>query len=251
MTWPAGYGREVLAEIDSTNAEALRRLPDISGPLWICGLRQVAGRGRRGRPWTDPAGNFAASLVLPVDEPPAQAALRSFVAAVALLDAFVALTGRAEPFSLKWPNDVLLNGGKVAGILLETGGAGRRAGAASHLVIGIGVNLAAAPGAGSVEAGALHPVSLLSETGAAVPPETFLDTLAAAYARREAQFRAYGFAPIRTAWLGAAARLGETVIARTGTTETEGVFETVDASGQLVLKTAKGRAAIAAADVFF
>jgi BirA family biotin operon repressor/biotin-[acetyl-CoA-carboxylase] ligase len=79
----------------------------------------------------------------------------------------------------------------------------------------------------------------------------FLGELAAAYARLEAQFVTYGFEPIRTAWLSRAARLGEVVTARTMTSETEGTFETIDASGNLVLNTAKGRISIPAADIFF
>ena len=195
-----------------------------------------------------PEGNFAATLVMRPREAPEVVALRSFVASLALYDAFVAATGRAEPFALKWPNDVLLNGGKVAGILLESVGAGS---GVAHLVIGIGVNLVAAPGADQVEAGAVRPVSLLSETGARVTPEEFLDLLAVAYAKAEAQFVTYGFAAIRSAWLARAARLGERIVARTGTESIEGTFETVDETGALVLKTATGRRAIPAAEVFF
>ena len=195
-----------------------------------------------------PEGNFAATLVMRPREAPEVVALRSFVASLALYDAFVAATGRAEPFALKWPNDVLLNGGKVAGILLESVGAGS---GVAHLAIGIGVNLVAAPGADQVEAGAVRPVSLLSETGARVTPEEFLDLLAVAYARAEAQFVSYGFTAIRSAWLARAARLGERIVARTGTETIEGTFETVDETGALVLKTAAGRRAIPAAEVFF
>lgn len=246
--WPAGYVRRVLAEIDSTNAEGLRIGAGLAGPEWVLARRQSAGRGRRGRAWADTPGNFAATLVLPDPGTPDRAALRSFIAALALHDAFVAATGRAQGLALKWPNDVLLNGGKVAGILLESAGA---AGRPAPLAIGFGVNLVAAPAPEAVEAGALRPVSLMSETGVAVAPEEFLALLAPAFARLEAQFAAYGFAPIREAWLGRAARLGETVTARTGHDEVTGVFETVDAAGNLVLRTSRARRAIAAAEVFF
>jgi BirA family biotin operon repressor/biotin-[acetyl-CoA-carboxylase] ligase len=84
-----------------------------------------------------------------------------------------------------------------------------------------------------------------------VDPETFLDLLAEAYAHWELQFVTYGFAPIRTAWLARAARLGEVITARTTRDETTGTFETVDSQGNLVLNTAKGRVAIPAADIFF
>ncbi|CUH66894.1 Bifunctional protein BirA [Thalassovita gelatinovora] len=246
--WPSGYGKRVLAQIDSTNAEAARIAPNLAGPEWILGLEQTAGRGRRGRAWADPAGNFAATLVMRPTETPDQVALRSFVAALALYDAFAAATGRSDGLALKWPNDVLLNGGKVAGILLESSG---HSGGVSHIAIGIGVNLKNAPDPGAVEPGALRPVSLLGETGIAIPPEDFLGLLAPAYARLEAQFCSYGFAPIRRLWLDRAARLGEVITARTLRHEQTGTFETVDAAGNLVLSTAQGRVAIPAAEIFF
>ncbi|MEC7962426.1 MAG: biotin--[acetyl-CoA-carboxylase] ligase [Pseudomonadota bacterium] len=246
--WPDGYGKRVLASIDSTNAEAARIADHLAGPEWILALEQTAGRGRRGRAWVNPVGNFAATLVLHPTEPPEVVALRSFVASLALYDAFVAVTGRPQGLSLKWPNDVLLNGGKVAGILLESVGMARDI---RHIGIGIGVNLKEAPGADQVEEGALRPVSLLSETGIAVSPEEFLDALAPAYAHHEAQFRIYGFEPIRALWLDRAARLGEVITARSMRDERTGTFETVDAAGNLVLSTAKGRETIAAADIFF
>lgn len=238
----------MLAETDSTNAEAARIAPTLAGPEWILARRQTAARGRRGRAWANPEGNFAATLVMRPNETPDKVALRSFVAALALYDALVAATGRAEPFSLKWPNDVLLNGGKLAGILLESAG---HAGSLSHFAIGIGVNLAQAPDPEEIEQGAARPVSLLSETGVQIGPEDFLDLLAPAYARLENQFTTYGFEPIRSAWLDRAAKLGEVITARTSRDETSGTFETVDVAGNLVLSTAKGRVAIPAADVFF
>ena len=246
--WPTGYDRRVLAEVDSTNAEAARVAGELTGPTWIMALNQTAARGRRGRGWSNPAGNFAATLVLHPAEPPEQAALRSFVAALALYDTIVAATGRTEGLSLKWPNDVLLNGGKLAGILLESAGHGPRL---SHLAVGIGVNLRSAPDVGEVEQGAVRPVSLLSETGADVGPEPFLTLLAQAYARHEAQFTTYGFGPIRTAWLARAARLGDVITARTSRAEITGTFETVDEMGNLVLTTRDTRHAIPAAEVFF
>ena len=246
--WPEGYGKRVLASVDSTNAEAARIAPGLVGPEWILALEQTAARGRRGRGWANPAGNFSATLVMHPAETPDKVALRSFVAALALYDALVAATGRAEPFSLKWPNDVLLNGGKLAGILLESAGSG---GTLTHFAIGIGVNLKHAPDASQVEPGAVRPVSLLSEIGADVSPEELLDLLALAYARFEAQFTTFGFEPIRAAWLDRAARLGEVVTARTARDEVTGTFETVDAAGNLVLSTAKSRVAIPAADIFF
>lgn len=246
--WPAGYGLHVRDEVDSTLNEAARLAPTATGPVWIMAHRQTQARGRRGRAWSTQSGNLAATLLMPADGPATDLALRSYVAALAVHDAAVSLTGRAEGFALKWPNDVLLNGGKLAGILLETIGGGATPG---HLAIGIGVNLTTAPGLSEVEPRALRPVSLVSETGIEISADDFLSHLAIGFDRYETQFRTYGFDPIRTAWLRHAARLGEVVTARMGQRETQGTFDTVDGDGNLVLITAKGREAIPAADIFF
>ncbi|QFT60264.1 Bifunctional ligase/repressor BirA [Sulfitobacter sp. THAF37] len=243
MAWPEGYARHVLDAVDSTLAEATRRLSPRAGAEWILALEQTAARGRRGRPWSTPRGNFAGTLILPCKEPPAQAALRSFVSSLALFRAFAEVTGQPDAFALKWPNDVLLNDGKVAGILLESSG--------GHLLIGIGVNLAHAPGAAEVEPGAVTPVSLAGELDLDVAPEVFLDVLAREYAALETQFTTYGFEPIRVAWMAQAARRGEMIRARTTRDETRGTFEDVDRHGNLILRTETGRVPIAAADVFF
>lgn len=241
-------GRIVLPEIDSTNAEGFRRAATLDRPTWILGGVQTAGRGRRARPWSSPRGNFHGTLVLKPTEPPETVALRSFAAALALRDALVTVTGLPGSFTLKWPNDVLCNGGKLAGILLESQGLG---GPDPALCIGIGVNLIAAPDMSEVEPGAVPPVSLLAETGLRVTPEAFLDALAPASAQWEETFRTQGFAPLRSAWLAHAARLGEPIRARIGSETREGVFETIDESGNLILRTAAARLAIPAAEVFF
>lgn len=243
--WPAGVTRVVLDSVTSTNAVAASMAP---GPAWVLGLEQTAGRGRRARAWASPRGNFHASLVMAPVGTPAQVALRSFAAALALRDALGAVSGVPEAFRLKWPNDVLCNGGKVAGILLESVSAG--AGVA-HLVIGVGVNLIAAPDMAVMETGAISPVTLLAETGKRVTPEAFLNALAPAYAQWEATLTTEGFAPLRAAWLAHAAHLGQAIRARTGTATHHGTFEDVDETGALVLMTAQGRHVIAAAEVFF
>ena len=243
-----GAGRIALPEIDSTNAEGFRRAEGLPGPTWILAGVQTAGRGRRARPWSSPQGNFHGTLVLKPTEPPETVALRSFAAALALRDALVTVTGLPASFSLKWPNDVLCNGGKLAGILLESAGLG---GPKPVLCIGIGVNLIAAPDPSLVEAGAVPPVSLLQETGLRITPAAFLDALAPAYARWDATFIAEGFAPLRSAWLSHAARLGEPIRARTGAETREGVFETIDVQGNLILRMSHGPVAIPAAEVFF
>lgn len=243
-----GVGRQLLPTTDSTMLEAARQAPHLAGPTWICALEQTAARGRRGRAWVMPPGNFAASLVMRPNDAPGHAALRSFVAALALRDALIAVAARPEGLALKWPNDVLLNGGKVAGILLESTGA---AGRIDSLAIGIGVNLATAPDAATLEPGAVAPVSLAGETGVLVTPEVFLTHLAQSFARWDQQFAQYGFGPIRTAWLQHAARMGQVITARTTRDETTGTFVDMDIEGHLVLETPKGRQRIAAADIFF
>ena len=246
--WPAGYGLHVLDEVDSTLNEAARLAPTLAGPVWIMAHRQTAARGRRGRPWVVPAGNLSATLVMRPEGGAELAALRSFVAALALFDTVADVTGRTDGLALKWPNDVLLNGGKLAGILLESAGV---AGDVSYLAVGIGVNLADAPPLDAVEPGALRPVSLAAETGVQSDPEDFLTRLADHFATYERQMRDFGFDPIRAAWLARAARLGERITARTATSETVGTFRTVDSLGNLVLETARGPVSIPAAEIYF
>jgi BirA family biotin operon repressor/biotin-[acetyl-CoA-carboxylase] ligase len=246
---PAGAGREIHDRLDSTNAEALRRAAaGAPAPLWVLARAQTAARGRRGRPWAMPPGAFAASLLLRPEGRPAEGALRSFVAALGLWEALAAATGAPERFALKWPNDVLLDGGKLAGILLETDAP---PGGPLALVVGFGVNLGAAPPAAALEAGALAPVSLRAATGVDLAPEALLDRLAPAVARWEARLVTEGFAPVRAAWLDRAARLGAPVLARTPGRVVEGRFETIDATGALVLATASGRVVLPAAEVHF
>lgn len=245
--WPAAYDRIILDQTDSTMAEAARRRDSLAAPTWILARHQTAAHGRRGRPWSMPPGNFAATLALQPKGDPAQAALRSFMAAVALYRALAMLVA-PQALSLKWPNDVLLNGGKVAGILLESAGKG---GTVDHLSIGIGVNLAAAPNAAQVEPRAVPPVSIVGAGGNPTSPEDFLFWLASHFADLEHQFQQFGFDPIRHLWLKHAARLGEVITARLPSEQITGTFHTIDAAGHLILNTAKGERRIAAAEVYF
>ncbi|TCM78666.1 biotin--[acetyl-CoA-carboxylase] ligase [Rhodovulum steppense] len=245
--WPSGHDLILLDEVDSTMAEARRRAP-LPRPTWIVARRQNAAVGRRGRAWAAPEGNLSATLVIDPGCPPAQAALYSFVASYALFATLTAYVDDHAQIALKWPNDVLLRGGKLAGILLESDGAGGRV---ARLAIGIGVNLNTAPAAVAVELRGLAPVTLAELTGEPVDPLEFLAFLAEHFAHQDRFFRRHGFGPLRAAWLDRAARLGQTITARTGTEELTGTFVTVDEDGQLVLETAGGRRSIAAADVFF
>lgn len=237
--WPTGVGREVFETLDSTNAEAIRRATaGERGPLWIFTHEQTQSRARRGRPWDRGQGNFSASLLMHPEGGPELAALRSFIAALALREALIEVAGHND-FTLKWPNDVLLKDRKLAGILLESG--------QGYLCIGIGVNLATEPRPEFVEQGAMQPISL----NTTIAPLDFLTPLAAAFQRWETQFVQHGFTPIRTEWLNHATRLGEQITAKMVNRTETGTFETVDETGAIVLNTPKGVLHLPAAEIFF
>ena len=225
-------------------AEAARLAPNLACPTWVMARHQTAARGRRGKVWEHPAGNLAATLIYKPDVTTAEAAKRSFMAANALYETLAIYIDRYR-LSLKWPNDVLLNGGKVAGILLESAGRGPFV---DWLSIGVGVNLTDVP---TGLTGPFPPVSLLGEGGPEVTPEDFLTVLAGNFATQEGKLSAFGFTRIREDWLRHAARLGEVITARTGKDVIKGIFDTVDEDGNLVLITGMGPRAIPAADVFF
>lgn len=243
MPFPDGYAHLILDEVDSTMAEASRQVGSLTEPTWIMARRQTAARGRQGRGWDMAEGNFAATLVMRPEGTLQEAAKRSFLAAVALFETLALYVDRTK-LALKWPNDVLLDEGKVAGILLESAGRGHFV---DWLAIGVGVNLTSAPDIG----GAFPAVSLAGQGGRTVEPETFLTVLAGHYATQEDKLRAFGFARIREDWLRHAARVGETITARTAREEITGTFDTVDQDGNLILQTADGPRAIPSAEVFF
>ncbi len=246
--WPDGYARRILDQVDSTLDEAHRVATDIQEPTWILARRQTKGRGRRGRAWVDPAGNFACALVFRPRVPLEQIALYSFVSSLALYDAFAACSVDDERLSLKWPNDLLLNDAKLAGILLESTTTGREE---NYLSIGIGANLINSPTVDAISTNALPPISLLQAVGLHLDPLSLLEELAAAFACYDNQLVSLGFASIRELWLSRAARIGTEIVARTIRHETRGVFETIDDRGSLILDTEQGRESIVAADIFF
>jgi BirA family biotin operon repressor/biotin-[acetyl-CoA-carboxylase] ligase len=236
--WPPGVGLVRLDEIDSTNAQA-RRLAQAgeTGPLWILAGRQTAGKGRRGRSWDMEAGNLAATLLLRPEAPPAQAAQLSFAAALAVADLAAAFAPHAA-ITVKWPNDVLADGRKLAGILLEA--------ERDCLAIGIGVNLAGHPEATE------FPATSLAALGLTPPrPDAALMVLAARFAHWQARWRTEGFECLRGAWLARAEGLGRPIRARLPHEERQGSFEGIDASGALLLREPGGVCAIAAGEVFF
>ncbi len=243
LPWPEGYDLIVRDEVDSTMAEAQRLLPTITRPTWIMAHRQTAARGRQGKAWEMPPGNLAATLIYRPDATLAEAAGRSFMAAVALFEALALSVDRTR-LALKWPNDVLLDGGKVAGILLESAARDRFV---DWLAVGVGVNLAAAPVLADAP---FAPISVAS-TGAKVAPRAFLTALADCFATQEEKLAAFGFPRIREDWLRHAAKVGEEITVRIGGTTLRGIFDTVDPAGNLILLTGAGPKIIAAADVHF
>ena len=243
--WPANHALRHFDDIDSTNEEA-RRLAagGVEGPLWIVADRQQKGRGRRGREWHSLTGNLYATLLLNPASRVGQCAQLSFVAALAASD----LVARCAPevdVKLKWPNDVLADGRKIAGILLEASGTGT--GAPDWLAIGFGINLVWHPS--DVE----FPATSVVAIGAHPPaPRDALTWLAASWAKWYGTWEKAGFVPIREAWLARAAGLGERIRTRLHEEEAVGVFEGIDETGALLLRESTDRLRIVAAgDVYF
>jgi BirA family transcriptional regulator, biotin operon repressor / biotin---[acetyl-CoA-carboxylase] ligase len=230
-------------ELDSTNAEALRLMRrGERGPLWVTAERQSAGRGRRRRKWVSVAGNLHATLLLTDPGPAEHWPQLSFVAALATHDAVVEVAPEIKPMlELKWPNDLLLSGAKLAGILIE--GEGREEDGA--VAIGIGINCTAHP------AGTAYPATDLAARGASVSPAALLAALSVKMPGRLAQWnRGNGFATIRTDWLARAAGLGAGIRIGLADRELAGRFEGLDEAGCLVLIAPDGaKAVVAAGDV--
>lgn len=246
---PYGVGHRAFFEIDSTNEEA-RRLgeSDETGPLWITAERQTAGRGRRGRAWDSPAGNFMGTLFLRPGCNPRRAAELSFVAAVAVHDAVeTLLPPHLKPtLKLKWPNDLLHGGAKLAGILLESSGVA--GGEVAWVAIGMGLNLAWYP------ENTEYPATSLAAMGAGpVAPVEALTALAAAFEHRLAQWRGVqGFAAIREAWLARAQGIGGPITVRLSDEVFTGQFEGLSPDGALDVRLPDGEVRhVTAGDVFF
>lgn len=243
-SWPAGYGLVEFDEIDSTNEEAKRlAAKGERGPVWIVAGRQTAGRGRRGRKWESPVGNLAATLLLNPGKSASECAQLSFVAALAASETIASFTPDVE-IKVKWPNDVLANGRKISGILLESASQGADP---QYLIIGIGMNLMSHP------PDTEFPATSLTALGLAPPlPRHALLELAGPFAKWYDVWRADGFSPIRDVWLSRAAGLGTRIRARLTNEETVGIFEGIDETGALILRETQDRVrTIAAGEVFF
>lgn len=232
--------------IDSTNREAERQhQAGEAGPLWITAARQVAGRGRSGREWISVTGNLYATFLFPFPGTIAEAPKLGFVAAVAVAEALHRLTPAAD-VQLKWPNDCLLNGRKVCGLLLEN--FGRSPGGGLAIAIGAGINLAAGPPASQTR---WPPTSLLAETGLKVTPDDAVAALDTALEHWLGRFLREGFAPVRAAWKTRSAHLGQQIEVRGAHEAETGLFADLDAEGALLLETSAGVRRITAGDVTF
>jgi BirA family biotin operon repressor/biotin-[acetyl-CoA-carboxylase] ligase len=258
-----GYSLTALAETGSTNAEALAHArAGGRGKTWFVSDRQTAGRGRRGSEWQTEKGNLAASLLLLVDQEPAAAAKLGFVAGLALdealrrvapslalqmaLDGFEGRgpAGERDRLRLKWPNDVLLDGGKLAGILLEAEALGS---GGLAVVVGIGVNIVTAPKGLPYSAVALRPLGFAVDA-----PGLFLALAEAWTAVDKVWNGGRGFPEIRKLWLDRAAGIGEPAAVRIGGQILSGTFETIDDAGRLVIRAGDGtRRTVAAGEVHF
>lgn len=229
--------------LDSTNSEALRLARSgEQGPLWIVAREQTAGRGRRGREWISAGGNLAATFLFTSQVAPTVAATLGFVASLAVCETCRALAPDID-LALKWPNDVLADGGKVAGLLLES----EAQGPLLAVVVGFGVNLASAP------AGMPFPAQSLRALGHAVAVEEAFARLTDAWVALSALWNdGHGFDVIRKAWLAQAKGIGQAISVRTGDRVESGIFETLDEQGRLILRKGDGMIrVIGAGDVYF
>jgi BirA family biotin operon repressor/biotin-[acetyl-CoA-carboxylase] ligase len=231
-----------LETVGSTNAEALARArAGERGPFWITAVTQTSGRGRGGRTWVSPPGNLYATVLLTEPCTPAQAPQLAFVSGLALHDAVARCApGLAAKLALKWPNDLLLGGAKLAGILIES-----ESGPAFSVAIGIGVNCASHPD------DTPYPATDLRRAGADIAPATLLSALSASMQRRLSQWqRGDSFAQVRADWLARAAALGEQIKVRLPDREFAGRFGGLDDAGRLLVEQDGQLVPVTAGDVF-
>jgi BirA family transcriptional regulator, biotin operon repressor / biotin---[acetyl-CoA-carboxylase] ligase len=239
------YGE--LDETGSTNADVLAAAKSgDTGRLWIRAARQVQGKGRQGRPWISERGNLYASLLLinPAHNIEKLGTLPLAVAC-AVHGTLASLPGAGQhEFKIKWPNDILANGKKVSGILLESA---MLEGDRLAVAVGIGINCEHHPDP------ALYKASDLNELGLGISPQALFEHLATTMAETlEAWDHGKGFPVIRTEWLRLARGLGENISVNLPGGPIEGIFEDIDATGRLVLTQQNGETRhISAGDVFF
>jgi BirA family biotin operon repressor/biotin-[acetyl-CoA-carboxylase] ligase len=216
-------------EIDSTNDEARRRAQSgDAGPCWLTAQVQTAGRGRLGRQWDSSAGNLFATALFVFPRPPAEAALASYSAGLAVLDAAKGVGVDASTLKLKWPNDVLVGDAKLAGILIETGMSGGQL----WMAAGFGVNVASAPKRSDRATACLAQLP----GGRGVTADRVLAPLDIAFRSRLARLLGDGFGPTREAWLSHAAHLGKRVELTPASGRVEGVLRGLADDGALIIE---------------
>ncbi|MGH6665292.1 MAG: biotin--[acetyl-CoA-carboxylase] ligase [Pseudolabrys sp.] len=241
----AGVRHIAYETLGSTTAVALAHArAGERGPLWITAQTQSAGRGRRGRSWVSEPGNLYASLLLSDPAPVSRAPELSFVAALAVRDAIEQETSAlAHLLTLKWPNDVLLAGAKVAGVLIEGEVIG---GEPATVLVGIGINCASHPRE------AAYPATDLRLHGSTAMPQTLIAILSDAMLARLTQWdRGDGFSIIRRDWLAAAHQIGTAIRVSDGAGERIGRFAGLDETGHLLLDLPGGmREELSGGDVF-
>ncbi|CAH2604839.1 Biotin--[acetyl-CoA-carboxylase] ligase [Rhodovastum atsumiense] len=246
MTVPAGWRLEVHDQLPST-ADLCRRRAESGAPggLAILARRQTAGRGTRLRPWQGAEGNLFLSVLLRPGGTMQGAAQWSLLAGVALAEALAAHLPEGAALGLKWPNDVLLSGRKLAGILTES--ASGPEGNLAWLSLGLGVNLAVAPALTD------RPTACLAELAPPPAPEAFAATLLAAIDRwcsiRAGEGEAGGFAAVRAAFLARTVAYGTHLALRLGDRILDGTFAGLGEDGTLKLHTREGVRAFAAGEV--
>jgi BirA family biotin operon repressor/biotin-[acetyl-CoA-carboxylase] ligase len=231
-------------ELPSTNdrARELAEAGAVHGEV-VVAESQTAGRGRRGRAWSSPAGrNLYMSVILRPQLPPQRAPELTLVASLAACDACRQAGVEA---GIKWPNDVLIDGRKVAGILTELSA---EPDAVHWVVLGIGVNLNATPGDFPEELRELA-TSLSIERGQPVPRALFAAALLSILEEWLDVHAADGFGPIREAWRARSCTLGREVQVDADGGELAGVAEDIDESGALIVRTRSGLSRVVAGDV--
>lgn len=238
---PHGFAIQRHDVVTSTSDEASRLvLEGAADKTVVWALEQKSGRGRLGRSWSSPRGNLYTTAILVPGKPLAELQQLSFVAAVAVFETVRGLLPDAD-LMLKWPNDVLLGGRKVAGILLETVA---RDGIYAAL-LGVGINLHHFPADARYGA-----TALALHVDRAIPIEETLDRYLAKLSEWYALWQAEGFGPIRAAWSARARWFGETVTVDLGVSLVTGTFEDIDQNGAMIVRDGQGaRHRIAAGDV--
>lgn len=244
VTLRAGYRHIDLDNVISTNSIAYEHFENGDpGKLWITAIQQSGGKGSRGRNWVSVPGNLYASLLLISKLKPDRIANLSFIASLALHDALKNYLPE-DSITLKWPNDVLINGKKISGILLENHPCQN---GKSGVIIGIGVNCNSHP------TDTTHTATDLKELGKNVAPLELFQHLAANINKYlEIWDEGNNFGTIRQLWLDKAQGVGEKIFVKMPKQEVSGIFERIDEQGLLILKTTdNNHQRISTADIFF